>query len=774
MKPFGGKRVVAVVILLTIFGGGGAVAQQKPDAAALLQRYFAGEFSSRGGIGQIRWADGGESYLKLDPSTAAPQGRDIVRYATATQKPEVLVSASQLIPQGEKTPLSVEDFTFSTDMKRLLIYTNSQRVWRQITRGDYWVLDREAKTLKKLGNNAPASSLMFAKFSPDGSRVAYVRQNNLYVEDLRTGKIKQLTRDGSEKIINGATDWVYEEEFDLRDAFRWSPDGRRIAFWQFDTNGVQNFALLYSLGPAKQIVTGIPYTQVGAYPTILNIPYPQPGTPNSAVRVGVVNSGGGKVRWMQVPGDSRENYIARMDWAENSNELLLQHFNRLQNTDDFLLANATTGAMKTIFRDQDQAWVDVNEVEPLRQGAEFLVISERDGWRHAYRIPHDGGPAQLVTKGDYDIIRLAGVDETGGYIYFIASPENATQKYLYRTKLDGTGQLERVTPAGLPGSHAYNLSPNCRWAIHTYSSFDTPPMQELVQVPEHRQIKLLMDNAEVKAKVAPFIFSPVEFFQVDVGDGVKLDGYLIKPPNFASAKKYPILFHVYGEPASQTVLDQFGSMFHRLIASQGYLVASVDNRGTPAPKGRDWRKVIYGAVGVLASKEQATAVRELERTRPYIDPDRVAVWGWSGGGTQTLNLMFRSPDVYQVGMAVASVPDQRLYDTIYQERYMGLPQQNAEGYKSASAINFAEGLKGHLLIVHGSGDDNVHYQGAELLVNRLIELGKQFDFMTYPNRTHGISEGKGTSLHVYTLLLRYLNEHCPPGAAPAHGDAAAK
>ncbi len=758
-------RFFSFAILIAMVCGA-AAAQEKPDTAALLQKIFvSGEFYGRGGLGQIRWIDNGDAYLKLDPSTAVPQGRDIVRYATATQQPEVLVSAAQLIPRGEKSPLRVEDFAFSKDMKRLLIYTNSQRVWRQNTRGDYWVLDREARSLKKLGGNAPASSLMFAKFSPDATRVAYVRANNLYVEDLKTGKITQLTRDGSDKIINGATDWVYEEEFDLRDAFRWSPDGRKLAFWQFDTNGVQNFALLYPLGPAKQIVTQIPYTQVGAYPTILNIPYPQPGTPNSAVRVGVVGAHGGKVRWMQVPGDSRDNYVARMEWAGNSTELLLQHLNRLQNTDDFLLANANTGAVKTILRDQDQAWVDVNEVEFLRQGAEFLVISERDGWRHAYRVPHDGGPLQLVTRGDYDMIRLARVDEKEGYLYFTASPENATQRYLYRTKLDGTGQLERVTPAGLPGMHSYNLSPNCRWAIHGYSTFDTPPMQELVQLPEHKQVKLLLDNTEMKTKVAPLIFSPVEFFQVDVGEGVKLDGYMIKPPNFDPAKKYPILFHVYGEPASQTVLDQFGSMFHRLIASQGYLVASIDNRGTPAPKGRAWRKVIYGTVGVLASKEQAVAVRELERTRPYIDPHRVAVWGWSGGGTQTLNLLFRSPDVYQTGLAVASVPDQRLYDSIYQERYMGLPQQNVQGYKDASAINFAEGLKGNLLIVHGSGDDNVHYQGAELLVNRLIELGKQFDFMTYPDRTHGISEGKGTTLHVYALLLRYLNEHCPPGAA---------
>jgi dipeptidyl-peptidase-4 len=266
--------------------------------------------------------------------------------------------------------------------------------------------------------------------------------------------------------------------------------------------------------------------------------------------------------------------------------------------------------------------------------------------------------------------------------------------------------------------------------------------------------------------MAQFLIEPAEFFKVDAGDGVTVDGWMIKPANFDPAKKYPVLVNIYGEPASQTVLDRWGgngALFHRYIASLGYLVVSFDNSGTPAPRGRAWRKAIYGDVGVLSSKQQAQALRSLGKMDPFVDLDRIAVWGWSGGGTNTLNLMFRSPDLYKVGMAVAPVPDQRLYDSIYQERYMGLPQDNSDGYKKGSAINFAAGLKGHLLIVHGSGDDNVHYQGTELLVNKLIELGKSFDFMTYPDRTHGISEGPGTTVHVYHLLARYLTEHLPAG-----------
>jgi dipeptidyl-peptidase-4 len=288
----------------------------------------------------------------------------------------------------------------------------------------------------------------------------------------------------------------------------------------------------------------------------------------------------------------------------------------------------------------------------------------------------------------------------------------------------------------------------------------------LVRLPDHTVTRMLEDNAALRAKVKNLVEPPVEFFKVDIGGGVILDALMIKPKNFDATKKYPLLIHIYGEPAGQTVVDRWGfetTLFHRFLAQDGYIVASFDNRGTPAPKGRAWRKVVYGSVGVLSSKEQAAALQAVERTYSFIDPARVAVWGWSGGGTNTLNLMFRSPDLYKVGMSVAPVADQRLYDSIYQERYMGLPQDNADGYKAASAINYAEGLRGKLLIVHASGDDNVHFQGTELLINRLVELGKPFDFMEYPGRTHSLAEGPGTHYHLYSLLARFLEEHLPPG-----------
>jgi dipeptidyl-peptidase-4 len=456
-----------------------------------------------------------------------------------------------------------------------------------------------------------------------------------------------------------------------------------------------------------------------------------------------------------------------MEWVD-SNTLALERLNRLQNRNELLLADASTGDTRTIYRDESKTWVDVvDSVRWLPGNREFLWESEKDGWRHVYRSGRDGRGEKRVTSFEGDVIEVAGVDEKGGLLYFLASPGRATDRYLYRSKLDGSGPAERVTPAGF-GTHAYELSPDGRFAIHTSSRFDQPPAIELVTLPEHKTVRVLEPNAGVREKTTRIGANPAEFFTVDVGEGVTLDAWLLKPSSFDATRKYPLLVYVYGEPAGQTVVDQWAGdrgLFHRALADQGYLVASFDNRGTPAPKGAAWRKVVYGAVGEISSRDQAAAVRALAATRPYVDLDRIAIWGWSGGGSSTLNAMFRYPDLYKVGISVAPVPDQTLYDSIYQERYMGLPQDNADGYRRGSPITFAEGLKGRLLLVHGSGDDNVHYQGTEKLVNRLIELDKPFDLMVYPNRTHAIKEGKGTSLHLHKRIARYLLENLPPGPA---------
>jgi dipeptidyl-peptidase 4 len=727
-------------------------AQERPALREELERIFGKDKAYEPEtFGPARWIEGGDAYTTLEPSASATSdgAKDVVRYQTGSGERDILISASKLVPEGATSPLTIDDYSWSDDRARVLIYTNAKRVWRQNTRGDYWVLEIASGALRKLGGIAPPSSLMFAKFAPDGKRVAYVHSNDIYIEDLRTGAVTPLTSGGSATAIHGTSDWVYEEELGLRDAFRFSPDGKRIAYWIFDSSGVGEFKLIDDTDTL--------------YPQLTRIPYPKSGTTNSAVSIGVVSSTGGETVSMRVPGDPRQSYLARVEWAPDNEHLAIEHLNRLQNENEVLLGQATSGEVGEAYRDRSDAWVEiVDRIEWIDGGKAFVWLSEKDGWRHAYRVASDGAGEHLVTRFDGDVIQSLGLDSNGTWLYFLASPANATQQYLYRSKVTGNDPPQRLTPANEPGTHDYDLSPDRKWAFHTVSRFDEPPRVELVSLPEHVVTRVLVDNGPLRDKAAKLLRSPVEFFQVEIEPGVVLDAWMIKPEGFDPKRRYPLLVYVYGEPAGQTVLDQWPGqtgLFHRALADEGFLVVSFDNRGTPAPKGAGFRKVVYGAVGDLSSRDQAAAVRALARARPYVDSDRVAVWGWSGGGSNTLNVMFRFPDVFDVGVAVAPVPDQTLYDTIYQERYMGLPDDNAAGYHLGSPIHFAEGLKGRLLIVHGSGDDNVHYQGTERLVNRLVELGKRFDLMVYPNRTHAISEGPGTSLHIYNLIARYLLEN---------------
>jgi dipeptidyl-peptidase-4 len=653
----------------------------------------------------------------------------------------------------------VEDYFWSPDHTKLLISTNTARVWRANTRGDYWVLDLATHHLLQLGGTHALerpSTMQFAKFSPDGKRVAYVQEHNLYVEAIDGALITPLTSDGSITTINGTFDWVYEEELGLQDGFVWSPDGTHIAYWQLDATGVRDFLLINNTD--------------SLYSFVKPIQYPKAGTTNSAARIGVVSASGGATTWLQVPGDPRNTYLARMDWAANSNELAVQQLNRRQNVNTLWFASAATGAVRSVIVEKDSAWIDIwsPAKDPLtwfNNGKSFVWLSERDGWQHAYTVGRDGA-MKLITKGAYDVMGIEYIDTAGGWLYFSASPSNATQLYLWRTRLDGTGEAQRLTPASEHGVHRYDIGPGAKWAIDTWSSWGVPPKVDLVQLPSHKSARVLVTNDALAAKLAAIVKGPQEFFQVDVGGGVKLDAWMMKPPGFDPSKKYPILFFIYGEPASQTVTDDYGRsryLWHLMLTQHGYIVASVDNRGSPAPKGRAWRKAVLNQIGGLRVREQSAAARIIGRM-PGVDSTRIAVWGWSGGGSSTLLLMFRAPEIYKVGMAVAPVPDVHDYDTIYEERYVGLPGPDSAAYYDASAVNFVSGLKGDLLVVHGSGDDNVHYQGTEQLINALVRAGKPFQMMEYPNRTHGIFEGAGTTLHVFNLLTSFLEQHLPAGA----------
>lgn len=727
-------------------------AQESDPGKLTLERIFSSRefFSAR--FGPARWLDEGRGYTTVETSESG-SGDDIVRYETSSGDREILVSAEHLIPPGQSSPLTFDDYVWSPDKRYLMIFTNTERVWRANTRGDYWLVDLKTWKMHKLGGTAEPSTLMFATFSPDSRQIAYVMKNNVYAEDIQSKGIMQLTRDGSRTIINGTFDWVYEEEFGLRNGIRWSPDSKMVAFWQLDASGIRDFYMINNTD--------------SLYSFVVPVQYPKVGTTNSACKVGVVGVANGDIRWFDVPGDPRNNYIARMDWAANSDEIVIQHLNRLQNTNQVMLGEAKTGRVKTIHTDRDEAWVNVvNDLNWMDKGKMFTWVSEQDGWRHVYMISRSGDMVKLVTPGKFDIVNIEAIDEKGGWLYYIASPENPTQRYLYRSRLDGKGQPELLSPKNRPGVHSYQMAPNAKWAIHTYSNFETPPSISLVSLPDHKVRRSLESNSALKEKVATIDRAPVEFFRVDIGQGVLLDAWCIKPPDFDPAKSYPLFFYVYGEPAGQTVMDRWSgsrTLWHYLLAQQGYVVMSVDNRGTPAPRGREWRKIVYGQIGILASKDQAAAATAIIQKRSYIDPSRVGIWGWSGGGSMTLNMLFRYPDIYQTGMSVAPVANQRYYDTIYQERYMGLPKDNEEGFTDGSPITFAHQLKGNLLLVHGTGDDNVHYQNSEALINELIRHNRPFTMMSYPNRTHGIREGRNTSRHLFELLTRYLNENLPAG-----------
>lgn len=747
-------KFLKVFLLNLVFWGVVSVFAQDNDPGILtIQRIFnSGEFRSEF-FGSARWLKDGSGYTTIERSQEYKGFNDLAFYEKGTLNKKILVSAKDLIADGEKNPIRIEDYNWSPDNQFLLIFTNGERVWRYNTRGDYWIFNLSTRKLQKLGNGLPESSLMFTKFTDDCKRVAFVCKNNIYSQDLASGQITMLTNDGSETIINGTTDWVYEEELHLRDAFTWSPDGKKIAFLQFDAQGIGVYNMLN--------------TTDSIYSKVIPVQYPKVGTTNSSCKLGVINLDSKEIKWMNVPGDTRNNYIARLSWASNSEEVMIQRLNREQNKNQVMFCNAGSGDVKVIYTDENKAWLNVcDDVMWLDKGKEFTWLTERNGWSQLLRISRDGKKVKEITPLGFDVISVLKIDEKNGWIYYFASPENPTQKYLFRVDVKGKQKIERLTPVNQPGTHNYNISADADYAIHTYSNINSPSVIELVNLPEHKVIKTFVENKKLKEKLASLKINAPEFFRINTGE-VELDGFMIKPYNFDAAKKYPVFFEVYGEPASQTVVDRFGGsgmLWHQMLAQKGYVVISIDNRGTPSPRGADFRKSIYKKIGILNAKDQAEAAQALIKKFSWIDADRIGVWGWSGGGSMTLNLLFQYPDIYKMGVSVAPVGGQWLYDTIYQERYMGLYPGNEEIYKNGSPVTYAKNLKGKLLLVHGTGDDNVHYQNAEVVINELIKHNKQFNMFAYPNRSHGIYEGEGTTIHLYSMITDFVLNNLEAGA----------
>ncbi|MCB9951989.1 MAG: S9 family peptidase [Planctomycetaceae bacterium] len=582
------------------------------------------------------------------------------------------------------------------------------------------------------------------RLSPDGNFIAEGGRESLSIRNVDTGETTPL-------ILR-----LLKQDVFIRDPV-WSPDGKQLLFVESNETKLRKRSVLLPTDPT--------------YPEVEEHRFARVGGDIAKLRVGVIDVETKQVTWLPFASDEEDLYLGQVEWAGNSSEVLIEKLSRFRDVREFLLVNIDTQDVKQIYREQNEAWAISSQGKNLgliwvEEGTSFLVISEQDGWRHARRYSRDGEKLCLLTQGDYDIIDRAAVDEAGGWFYFYASPDNGTQSYLHRVPLDGSGTLERVSPENQPGTHEYVFSPDAKWAFHTYSTIDTPPVIDLVEVAGHRVVRVLEENAELVARAKNVISHPTEFLQLDIGDGVAMDALLMRPREFDASKKYPVFVYVYGEPHGQTVLDKWGAGqvdFHRVIADLGYVVVSIDNRGTPAPKGAAWRRAIFGSLGPLSTEDQAAGLKELARQRPFVDLSRVAIWGWSGGGSNTLNAMFRKPGVYHVGIAIVPKPQPHLYNAWFQEIYMRTREVNAEGYERSAPLNFADGLQGKLLMVTGSGETNTHMQIIEGLVDRLIELGKPFDYMVYPNRNHGLREGPGSLVHVRMLIARYLVENLPRG-----------
>jgi len=580
--------------------------------------------------------------------------------------------------------------------------------------------------------------------SPDGKWMLETKGRDVFLKEVANGQTTQVTQSPPE----------YDVSFH---GMTWSPDSTHAVFVEADSTTVRHRAVLVPEDPS--------------YPGVRHDRFARVGEQIEALRVAVVDIAEKQAKWLPIETPPEGFYLGQVEWAGNSTEILVETLSRFRDQREFLLVTVE-GQIKKIYSETNAAWAESAQGKNagltwIRNGEAFVVVTEKDGWRHAFLYSRDGKNESLLTRGDYDIIDRGVIDERDGWYYFYASPENGTQRSLYRVSLDGAGTLDRVTPREQHGTHDYQFSPDARWAFHTYSTLDSPPVVELVELASHRVDKILEDNAALRERMKSLITHPTEFLQLEIDGGVSMDAWLLKPKHFDATKKYPVFVYVYGEPFAQTVLDSWGAAqidFHRAIADLGYLVVSIDNRGTPAPKGAAWRRSIFGSLGPLSTNDQAAALRELGRTRPYVDLSRVGIWGWSGGGSNTLNALFRQPDVYQVGIAVVPKPQPHLYNAWFQEIYMRTREVNPDGYEKSAPINFADGLRGKLLIITGSGETNTHIQIIEGLVDRLIELGKPFDYMVYPNRDHGLREGHGSEVHVRMLVLRYLLENLACGA----------
>lgn len=667
------------------------------------------------------------NYFTKQTTTGPKQG--ITKHAFT----DVEGSGEVLIPAAVLAKIEMDDYEFNSDETKALLSTQTTEIYRRSYTAVYYLYDLKTKELQPLDEVRQPQTL--AEYSPDGTKVSYIFERNLYVKDIATGKVKQLTKDGQENaIINGTTDWVYEEEFSIIKGYEWSPDSKYIAFLRFDETNVREFSMTY-------------YQEL--YPDLYTFKYPKAGEDNSKVTAHMIAAKGGKATKINL---GEYEYIPRLKWSGSANQLIIQTMNRHQNELNYHLVDLTSGKMsvKSIYKETSDTYIDIdNNLLILSDGKSILRTSETNGYNHIYCLGFDGKTRQ-ITAGNWDVIEFLGIDEVNNVIYYSSAEAGAIYKGIYKIGLDGSNK-QLISSA--TGYNDAEFSSGMKYFIKTYSTANSPDVYSLCDN-TGKEISILEDNAELSQKLDGYNLSKKEFVSFK-GHSEQLNGWMIKPANFDPSKKYPVYINIYGGPGYNTVTDSWGGpdyAYHQLLAQKGYIVVSVDPRGTMY-RGAKFKKSTYLELGKLETEDFIAVAKELQ-TYSYVEPSRIGIMGWSYGGFMTSLAMTKGADYFKMGIAVAPVTNWRYYDNIYTERFMRTPAENANGYDQNSPINFVNQLKGKYLLIHGSGDDNVHYQNTMEMINAMVDANKQFDLFIYPNKNHGIYGGN-TRNHLFNMMLDY-------------------
>jgi dipeptidyl-peptidase-4 len=686
-----------------------------------------GTFAQKSVYG-INWMKDGQFYSSMVQRSGAPT---VVKINLATGE------EAAVLLDGRALGVNFSSYSFNADESKALIASDVESIYRRSSKGIFYVVDMASGQKQELMNGEKIS---YATLSPDNDKVAFVKENNLYMVELANNKLTQITTDGEwNKIINGAADWVYEEEFSMAQAFKWSPDGKKIAFIRFDETQVPEFNM-QTWGPL--------------YPQDYKFKYPKAGEKNALVSIHVYDLTSGKTQKVDA-GTETDIYLPRIYWTKDANQLAFIRMNRLQNQLDIFQANATIGESKLVISETSKTYVDLDyndDLQYLSDGKTFIRTSEQDGFKHIYHHNLDGSLIRQITSGNWEVSSMVGVDEKAKKLYFISTEASPLERNFYVINLDGKGK-KLLTPA--KGTHTINMSSDYKFFIDYYSTAENPVKVTLNDA-VGKEIKVLENNQALRDQLAGFALGKKEFFSFPTVDGTELNGYIIKPADFDPSKKYPVLLYVYGGPGSQNVLNSWGGtrdFWHQQLAAEGIIVACVDNRGTGA-RGRDFKHSTYANLGKLETIDQIEGAKYFAKM-PFVDASRIGIWGWSYGGYMSSLALMKGNDVFKTAIAVAPVTTWRYYDTIYTERYLQTPQLNAAGYDENSPITHVNMLKGNFLLIHGTGDDNVHFQNSVDLVNALIAADKQFETFYYPNRNHGIYGGN-TTWHLYTQMTDFL------------------